>query len=271
MSANYFDTMGIPFVRGRAFATTDQEKAPGAVVINQLLADRLFGSADALGQRLTFEFSPGPWHIVGIVGNEQLDDVDQELMPVVYFPASQDLMRAYTILVRAEQPASLPNAARAAVGELDPDLPLFGVRTIEQITAGSGAVFMRRAAMALLGLFAGAAVLLAAVALYGVLAQAVGERTREIGVRMALGATRGDVFVLVLRAGLIAIAFGVVFGVGGTVAVSRLLRSLLFGVSGSDPLVLAGCALILTSVALLACAGPLWRAVRISPATAMRE
>ena len=270
VSANYFDTMGIPLVRGRAFAETDRGAAPGVVLINQLLAEQVFGSDDPVGERITFEFSPGPWHIVGIVGNEQLDDIDKALMPVVYFPASQDLLRGYTIVVRTAQPAALPNAARAAVAELDPDLPLFGIRTVEQITTSSGAVFMRRAAMALLGVFAVAALLLAAVALYGVLAQAVGERTREIGVRMAIGASRRDIVALVLRGGLAAIISGIVLGLGGTLAVSRLLRSLLFGVSGSDPLVLAGCALVLTSIALLACAGPLWRAVGISPATAMR-
>ena len=270
VSANYFDTLGIPLVRGRGFAETDVRGAPGAVLINQLLADRLFESADPVGQRLTFGFSPGPWHIVGVVGNEQLDDIDKALMPVVYFPASQDLMRGYTIVVRTAQPAALPNAARAAVAELDPDLPLFGIRTIEQITASSAAVFMRRAAMALLGVFAGAAILLAAVALYGVLAQAVGERTREIGVRMALGATRGDVFALILGGGLVAIVSGIVLGLGATFAVAKLLGSLLFGVSGSDPLVLGGCALLLSATALVACAGPLWRAVRISPAAALR-
>ena len=270
VSPGYFDTLGIPLVRGRAFDDRATPAAAGAVLVNQLLAERLFGTSDPIGNRLTFAFAPGPWDIIGVVGNEQLDDLDKPLLPVVYFSSRQDAMRSLTIMLRGAQPEALAGAARGAIAELDPALPVFGVRTIEQLTMNSVAVFMRRAAMWLLGVFAAAAVLLAAVALYGVLTQAVSERTREIGVRMALGASRGAVFGLVLRGGATAIALGILIGLGGTLVVSQMLRSLLFGVSSTDPLVLASCAAVLGAASLLACAGPLWRAVRISPATALR-
>jgi putative ABC transport system permease protein len=270
VSPNYFETLGIPLVRGRAFDERATSSTPGAVLINQLLADQLFPSTDPVGQRLTFEFAPGPWEVVGVVGNEQLDDLDQPFMPVVYFSSRQDAMRSMTLIVRGAQPEALPGAARAAIAELDPTLPLFGVRTVEQLTMNSSAVFMRRAAMWLLGVFAVAAVLLAGVALYGVLAQAVSERTREIGVRMALGARRADVFGLVLRGGAMAVGLGILIGVFTATLMSGVLRSLLFDVSSGDPRVLSACAAVLAAAALLACAGPLSRAVRISPATALR-
>jgi putative ABC transport system permease protein len=225
---------------------------------------------DPLGQHITFEFAKGPFEIVGIVGNEQFDDMDRPLLPVVYFPARQEGLSDATLMVRTSQPSSLPGAARAALAELDPSIPIFGMRTIEQITDTSAAVFMRRTATWLLGIFAVAAVLLAAMGLYGVLAQAVAERTREIGVRVALGATRGNIFGLVLRRGLAAALVGLLLGLVATIALSKLLVSLLFGVRPADPLIVSVSAATLVIVALLACMVPAIRAIRIDPASAVR-
>jgi predicted permease len=270
VSGNYFSAMGIPVIRGRAFSAADSPGSPQVVVINRWLADRVLAGADPIGQHITFEFAEGRFQIVGIVGNEQLDAIDKPRLPVVYFAATQDAMRAFTIMARAAQPSSFMAAARSAVAELDPDLPLFSVRTMEQVTAESSAIFVRRAAMWLLGIFACAGVLLAAMGLYGVLAQAVSERTREIGVRLALGATRGRIVGLVLRRGLAATAAGLIGGLVATALASRLLAALLFGVAPGDPVILAASAAFLATVSVLACVVPALRAVRIDPATAVR-
>ena len=269
-STNYFSAMGIPLIRGRAFTEADTPDSPPVVVVNQWLADRLLPGTDPIGKHLTFDFAEGRFQIVGIVGNEQFDALDRPMLPIVYASASQDAMRAFTIVARAAEPSGFIAAARAAVAELDPALALFSVRTIDQITADSSAVFMRRASMWLLGIFAAAALVLAAVGLYGVLAQTVAERTREIGVRVALGATRGNIFTLILRRGLTATLLGLAAGAGGAVLASRVLRSLLFGVEPGDPAIVAAAATFLAIVAVLACVLPAARAVRIDPATALR-
>ena len=270
VSANYFSAMRIPIVRGRAFADTDAPGATRVVVVNQWLAERLLPGADPIGQHITFEFAEGRFEIVGIVGDERFDDVDQPVLPVVYFPARQDGLSSATLMVRSIQPETVPSAARSALAEVDPMVPLFSVRTIDQITSASAAVYLRRTATWLLGIFAVAAVLLAAMGLYGVLAQAVAERTREIGVRLALGATTGSIFGLVLRGGLSAAAAGLAAGAVATVVVSKLLISLLFGVRPADPLIIGAAAIVLTLVAVLACTVPAIRAVRIDPASAVR-
>ena len=270
VSANYFSAMRIPVVGGRAFADADTADTPKVVVINQWLAEHVLPGGDPIGQHVTFEFAPGRFQIVGIVGNEPFDDIDQPTLPVVYFPARQDELSAATLMVRTAQPTSLPAAARAALAELDPTIPLFAVRTIEQITDSSAAVFMRRTATWLFGIFAVAAVLLAAMGLYGVLAQAVAERTREIGVRVALGASCGNIFRLVLHRGLAAAGAGLMLGVVSTLVVSRLLVSLLFGVRPADPLIISAAATLLAAIAVLACVVPAVRALRIDPASAVR-
>jgi putative ABC transport system permease protein len=270
VSANYFTTMGIPVVRGRGFADADAPGSPQVVLINRFAAEHVLPGADPIGQHITFEFAEGRFQIVGIVGNEHFDAIDRPMLPVVYFPARQDGLAGATLMVRTSQPASLVAAARSALAEIDPQVPLFAVRTIEQITDSSAAVFMRRASMWMLGIFAIAAVLLAVMGLYGVLAQAVADRTREIGVRVALGATRGSIFRLVLRRGFAAAALGLALGLLATVMTSKLLASLLFDVRPAEPWVVGACALFLALVALLACVVPAVRAVRIDPASAVR-
>lgn len=271
VSANYFAAMGVPVVRGRGFLETDAPGSPQVVVVNRRLAEGLLPGVDPVGSHITFEFAEGRYRIVGIVGDEQLDDLDRPLVPAVYFAARQDGLSSAALVVRTSQPASLLPAARAALAAIDPQVPIFAVRTFDQITDGSAAVFVRRAALWMLGIFAGAAILLAAMGLYGVLAQAVAERTREIGVRVALGATRGRIFGLVLRRGLTAAAAGIAAGLAAAAVASRLLASLLFGVRPAEPVVLAGCVALLGIVAVAACIVPAMRAVRIDPASAVRS
>jgi putative ABC transport system permease protein len=270
VSANYFEAMGVPIVRGRGFTGVDQPGSPQVVVVNRRLADGVLAGADPIGMHITFEFAEGRFQIVGVVGDEQLDDIDRPFLPAVYFPARQDGLSSAVVMVRTAQPSTLLPAARAALAEIDPQVPVFAVRTIDQITDNSAAVFMRRAVMWMLGIFASAAVLLAAMGLYGVLAQAVAERTREIGVRVALGATRGSIFSLILRRGFAAAALGLVLGLGATLTTSRLLVSLLFDVRPAEPWIVGASVAFLAAVALFACLIPAARAVRIDPASAVR-
>ena len=269
VSDNYFPAMHVPLLAGRAFGVSDRSGSPQVVVINRLLADSEFGGRP-IGERISFQFLPGEWEIVGVVDNERFDDIDRPLLPVVYFSTRQDISGSFVVMLRAADTGAAVATARAVVQRLDPSLPVFGVRTAEQITGDSAAVFLRRTTLWMLGMFASAAVVLAAMGLYGVLAQAVADRTREIGVRLALGATRGRIVRHVLRGAFLSVGIGAVLGVLGTAAASRWLSSLVFGVSARDPFVIAGAVVFLVLVALVACLVPVRRAVGISPSIAIR-
>jgi putative ABC transport system permease protein len=263
--------MQVPVLRGRSFSVTDSGNTPQVVTINRVLADSVFAGSDPIGQRISFQFLPGDWEIVGVVGNERFDDVDRPLLPVVYFTMWQGGLGSFTAMLRANDTGAAVAAARSVVTRLDPDLPVFGVRTVDQLASESSAVFLRRATLWMLAVFAAASLLLAAMGLYGVLAQAVADRTREIGVRVALGATRGRIMRLILRDGLRAVAVGAVAGIAGALVASRWLSSLVFGVSPRDPLTIAAATLLLLVVALLACGVPTKRALQVDPATAIRD
>ena len=271
VSAGYFSTMHVPLVRGRWFDPTDRAGSPQVVVINRVLADSVFAGSDPVGQRVSFQFAPGEWQIVGIVDNERLNDLDGPLLPVLYFTAEQDSSGSYMVVVRSVDTALAAATARRVVSRLDPDLPVFGVKTLEAMAAESSAVFLRRAMLWMLGIFATASVLLAAIGLYGVLAQSVADRTREIGVRVALGASRAGIVRLVMRRALAATGTGAALGVLGTLAASKWLSALLFGVSPRDPMTIAAATVLLGAVALAACVIPTRRALNVDPASAVRE
>ena len=252
ISANYPEVMGIPLIRGRAFAASDRDSSPRVVLVNRTFAERLSPIAhrpspipegarggDVIGERIVFEFFTGHprWEIVGVVGDEQFDGLDKELMPVVYFPFAQNSGGAFSIVVRTgNDPAAQTAAVRAAAASIDPGLPLFQLRTMDQIVGQSEAVFMRRQVLSLLSVFAVSALVVSTLGLYGVLAQLVVQRRREIGVRVALGAAGRDVVRLVLRQGLTPAAVGIVVGIAVSLAGAGFARSLLFEVSPSDPL-----------------------------------
>ena len=270
VSDGYFRAMQVPLVRGRAFTSADTITTPQVVVVNRVLADSLFAGVDPLAQRISFQFLPGEWHVVGVVDNERFDDVDKPLLPVVYFTMAQDIAGSYSVMLRAADTGNAVDRARAVMNRLDPELPMFGVRTIEQTAADSPAIFLRRATLWMLGMFAVASLVLAAMGLYGVLAQSVADRTRELGVRVALGATRGRIAGLILRGGLRSVGVGAAIGLAGTLAASRWLSSLLYGVSPRDPVVIGSATLFLLAVALIACVVPTRRALAVDPATAVR-
>ena len=233
VSSDYFRVLGVPLSSGRELDERDDLEAPPVVLVNETLAKRYFLERGPLGRRIEFSFFDGQpaWEIVGVVGDERFGALDEPMTPVVYFPYRQDAGGAFSLAVRTRgDPLELVAAIRAEVTALDRDLPLYQVSTMNQIAATSTAVFLRRYVLLLVGGFAVIAVLLAAVGLYGVLAQSVVERRREIGVRVALGATRGDVVRLVVRQGMLPAAAGLVAGIAAALAGLRFLGSLLFEV-----------------------------------------
>jgi predicted permease len=273
ISANYPEVMDIPLIRGRAFAASDRDTSPRVVLVNRTFAERLSRGGDVIGERIVFEFFTGRprWEIVGVVGDEQFDGLDKELMPVVYFPFAQNSGGAFSIVVRTgNDPAAQTAAVRSAAASIDPGLPLFQLRTMDQIVGQSEAVFMRRQVLSLLSVFGVSALVVSTLGLYGVLAQLVVQRRREIGVRVALGAAGRDIVRLVLRQGLTPAAVGIVVGIAVSLAGARFARSLLFEVSPSDPLSLMAVAVLLLVLTLVACLVPAWRALRVDPVTALR-
>ena len=274
VSANYFEVLGIPLVRGRAFGERDDVKAPPVLLVNQTYAERVFPGEDPVGRRATFKFTGDmQFEIVGVVGDEKVTSLDARTTPVVYFHSRQDSYFDSAALVArtdAADPLALASAVRDEVRALDPEVPVFAVQTLEQMVAGSRAAFMRRYPAYLTGVFACVALLLALVGIYGVVSYSVAQRTHELAVRVALGARTRDVLRLVLGHGLLLALVGIALGALGALALTRLISGLLFGVSAADPGVYLVVALLLAAVALLACLVPARRATKVDPMVALR-
>ncbi|MDQ3169368.1 MAG: ABC transporter permease [Acidobacteriota bacterium] len=267
----YFDTMGIPLIAGRVFAETERTGSPDVILINERLATAAFGG-DAVGKRISFPFAQNrEFEIVGVVGNERFAAIDVEAGPVLYFPYSQEADNQFNVVIRTSgDPSSLAGPARAALAELHPAAPVATPRTMEEILGTSEAVFQRRSVLTLIGGFAVAALLLAAIGLYGVLAQMVARRRREIGVRLALGAGGGSIALAVAQKVVVALAIGLVAGLAGSVFLGRALESLLFGIRPVDPVTLASVVASLGIAAAIACLVPIRRAIQVDPVEALR-
>lgn len=275
ISANYPAVMSIPLVRGRMFSATDTDRSPHVVLVNRTFAVHLSrnGDGDVVGQRIWFEFFRGypRWEIIGVVGDEQFEGLDKDVMPVVYFPLAQNTGGAFSVVLRTiGDPATQIAAVRTAAAAIDPALPVFLLRTMDQIVDQSEAVFMRRQVLSLLAVFGASALVVSTLGLYGVLAQLVIQRRREIGVRVALGAAGRDIVRLVVRHGLTPAVMGIVVGIAVSLAGARFARSLLFEISPSDPLSLTAVAVLLLVLTLIACVVPAWRALRVDPVTALK-
>lgn len=270
----FFATMGMPILRGRGFEPADVPDAPQVVIVNEAFVRRFLAGEDPLGRRFTRGDPENPeavWQtIVGVVADSRRSGLVEPVRPEAYRPITQVAPRSLEVLVRtAGPPVAAVRPARAILRELDPDMAMARIRTIE--AAMAEAVATRRFVMLLLAGFAALAVALAAIGVYGVLAYVVGRRTRELGIRMALGADRRAVLGLVLRQALRHVLPGVALGFAGALALTRLLRSQLFGVSATDPLTFAGVTTLLVAVALLASWIPARRAAAVDPMEALRH
>jgi putative ABC transport system permease protein len=267
VTPGYFAAMGIPIRQGRVFTPGDTASQPRVVVINETIARQFFGSRDPLGRRLR---AAGAWRtIVGVVADVKSSSLEREAGPQLYFPHAQWPWGGMTVVVHTEgNPLALVSAARGEVKALDALLPAARIQTMEQVV--SNAAGARRFNMALLAFFAITALLLTMMGIYGVVAFLVGRRSREIGIRMAMGARRGDILRLVLRQGMKPVAIGSIGGLAGSLTASRLVASQLYGVSSSDPLTLASIIALLAAAALLACWLPARRATRVHPTEALR-
>jgi putative ABC transport system permease protein len=267
----YFGAMGIPLLRGRNFNEADDAEARRVVIVSESLARKHFPGEDPLGKRIDvamFE-KPTPTEIVGVVGDVRYDSLTNEAEPTVYFPHPELTYSFMTLVVRtAGDPAEMTPAVRGVLREIDPDQPVSDVRTMEQVMADT--VGRARFNTLLFGLFAALALVLSAVGIFGVMNYSVTLRTREIGLRMALGAQPARVLRLVLRQGLVLTLVGIGLGLAGALALTRVMSSLLFGVEANDPATFAAIVLLLAFVSLVACYIPARRATRIDPLVALR-
>jgi predicted permease len=275
VGGDYFRAMEIPLHRGRLFDERDTREARRAIVIDEHMARQLWPGEDPIGRRVRtggFDVRDDtPWMtVIGIVGRVKQDSLDSEPRMALYLGHRQVPSRGMTVVVRsAADPAALPAAVRDRIRQIDPDLPLYNVRTMEQRVDESLA--RRRFAMLLLALFAAVALGLSAVGVYGVIAFLVSQSTREVGIRMALGATPGNILNLIVRQGMLVAVAGLALGLAGAFAMAGLMRSLLFGIRATDPVTFLAIALMLGAVALLASYIPARRAARIDPVVSLRS
>jgi putative ABC transport system permease protein len=267
VSPRFFHTMNIPLVHGRDFVDTDSIGPPQVIIVSQATARRFWGNSDPLGRTLHRQGDSKQFTVVGVVGDVRNTALNQE-SPSIYYP-STGRVPVMDIVVRTEpRPESILPMVRQSVHELDPTLPVSTVRTMDEWVSNSAA--QPRLNAMLLGVFAGVAMLIAAIGIYGVLAYSVNQRTREIGVRLALGAPRAAVLQLVVREGMTVGAAGVAVGLIGALALSRALASLVFDVAIRDPLTYVSVSVFLMLVALAACLMPARRASRVDPMVALR-
>ncbi len=272
VTPGYFSAMGIPLRAGRLLDEHDRTGSPRSVVVSESFARSAFPRGDAIGQRLRFGDPEGDWYtIVGVVGDVRQTALGLTTASAVYVTPTQWhwVDRQMSLVVRGRgEPASLAPAVRAAIWSVDKDQPVVRVATMRELVEAS--VTDRRFALTVFEAFGVAALLLAAIGLYGILSVSVTERTREIGVRSALGASSRDILTLVLRQGMVLTAVGVAVGLVLAWAASRSLAALLFELPALDPVTYASVVVLLLGVAALACSGPAWRAARLDPAVTLR-
>jgi len=291
VNETYFQSLGVPLISGRLFDDRDRATAtpanaqapnapaantqlatPGVVIIGKTLADVVFAGRDPIGRKLAYSSAGGPPDvIVGVVGDVKIGGLDEALKPVLYFPFRRFPGVATNLVVRTDgDPTALVAAIRNETRALEPDVAIFNVRPMEQLIGESPAAFMRRFPAILIGIFAGVALLLASIGIYGVVSYSVSQQTHYIGVRMALGAQASDILKMVLKQGLTLTLAGMVLGAIAAFGLMRLLRSLLFQVEPTDATTFALVLSTLFVVALLACYIPARRATRVDPLIALR-
>ena len=270
VSPGYFETLRISFHKGRDFTDFDRGGSKDVAIVNEALARQLWPGQDALNKRFTIVQQTTLFEVVGVVATSVINAVGEDPTPMIYRPIQQEYSPGVSLLVRTKgDPEPLLGAVRDEVKTLDRNMPLRGTGTVQQnIEAG---LWAPRMGAALLSIFGGLALLLAMIGVYGVMSYSVAQRAPELGIRMALGAQAGDVLFLVLKQGMALAAGGAALGVMLALLLGRVVSTLLFGVSGRDPLTLGGVSALLTMVALLACYIPARRAARADPLVALRH
>jgi len=274
VSPDYFQTMRVSLLRGRAFTDRDDRTAPPVAIVSENFAKQFFPGEDPIGKRIIPNGSVDPGkppvrEIIGVVADMHLISLRLAPKPQIYLPHQQFAIQSMSIFVRTQiDPQSLTTALRGAVNEIDKDVPVYRPRTLADYRAQS--IAQPRLNAMLVGLFALIAVLLAAAGIFGVMSYSVTQRTQEIGIRLALGAQRGDVLRLVIVQGMRFVGAGVILGLIGAFASTHLLQSLLFGVGATDLPTMFVVTLILTAVAFVACLIPARRATHVDPIQALR-
>jgi putative ABC transport system permease protein len=272
VTGSFFDTMGMRIVRGRLFSDADNGASSEVAVVNETFAKRLWSGEDPIGKRFKqgWPEDKGPWwEVVGVVADTRFNGLLAETPLQAFLPLPQQAMRGFAIAARTNvEPASVAPAIESVVRQIDKDLPLFQTRTMDTVLSAS--IARQRMSRIVFVTFAIVALVLAAIGLYGVVAQGVTERTHEIGIRMALGAPRGTVLGLILGQGFAMTLAGSAIGIAGAIALSRWVQGLLFNVAATDPATLTVVAVVLIGVGVAACLVPAWTAARVDPMNALR-
>jgi predicted permease len=267
---NYFETIGIPLLKGRLFGNEDGADTPPVVVINQTMAQRFWPNQDPLGKQVKFAEDGSTATVIGVVGDARHYQIEEEQRPQMYDVYSQNPGLFGTAVIRTDvEPLSLAEQVRQAIWKVDSDQPMWKIRTVDFLVQRSTAD--RKFLMALMGIFAALALVLTIIGLYGVISYLVNQRTQEIGIRMALGAQMRDILGMVLKQGMFLVLTGVGLGLAAAWLLTRLMASMLYQVSATDPLTFATISLLLIMVALLACYIPARRATKVDPLVALRD
>jgi putative ABC transport system permease protein len=277
-SADYFTALGIPLLRGRFFSRFDDQRTPKVVVINQAAARLYWPNENPVGRRILSGLDESAWStIVGVVGNVKHAGLDTETSPEMYYDylqipgeATNVVEATMALVIRTSMdPAAMVSSVRGEIRKLDPDQPIFNIRTMQEVVQGSVAQPRYRAL--LMSVFAGLALALAAIGLYGVIARSVSQRLNEVGIRMALGASRGDILNLMVGRTMRLAVAGMLVGLALALAGAKAISGLLFDVSARDPITISVACLVMLGVSLLAAFLPAWRVTRTNPATALRS
>jgi putative ABC transport system permease protein len=266
----YFETMRIPLRRGRTFTADDLPGTPLAAIVNEAFVRRYLGGQEAIGRRLRLRGPDAPaTEIVGVVRDGKYRTLGEEARPFVYLPLLQDYVGEATLIARTEgSPAAVAALLQRRLVEIDPRIPVFDVKTMDEHLRFT--LLPARLAASVLGLFGLVALLLSGLGLYGVMSYLVSQRSREMGIRIALGARPEDVVRLVVGQGMRLTLFGMIGGIGAALGVTHLVAGLLYGISPTDPWTFAAVTSVLAAVALLACLLPARRAAAVDPNVALR-
>jgi putative ABC transport system permease protein len=263
--------MGIPLRAGREFAEADSYQSARVMIINQTMAREFWPNESPLGQRVTMKDwgPPLTGEVVGIVGDTKPDGLDAEVRPMIYWPYTQFPQNFNAFVIRSEgDPMALAASVKERIWSVEKNLPISDIATMEQVLSDS--LSRRRLYTVLLGIFAGSALVLAAVGVYGVVSQSVIHRMNEIGIRVALGAQRKDILLLILGRGMGVALGGMAIGAVAAIGIARLMSAFLFGVSSTDPWAFSAVGAVLAAVALIACYVPARRAMSVDPVVALR-